>query len=202
MTGTPCESEALDHLVAPRAAKIAKSSGTTVEAIVANAENVRAALQELKPHGRKARQLLAARSGLSRPMMSKLEAIGRQATQLRHRVDFLPPSVGALYALARKPRPELERAAMMDLRGKSAAEIKAVFAEPRAPRPPRRLMTILVRPDLDDAARCVLIADIEAALARIAGNHKVDFDVLLARADARSLASAEGRTARRGQRRV
>jgi hypothetical protein len=71
MTSTPCESEALDHLVAPWAAKIAKSSGTTVEAIVANAETVRAALRELEPHGRKARQLLAERSGLSRCRSSK-----------------------------------------------------------------------------------------------------------------------------------
>jgi hypothetical protein len=83
MTSTPYDSEALDRLVAPWAAKIAKSSGTTVEAIVANAENVRAAVQELEPHGRKARQLLAARAGLSRPMMSKLETIGHRAQLLR-----------------------------------------------------------------------------------------------------------------------
>jgi hypothetical protein len=179
MTSTPCQSEALDRLVAPWAAKIAKSCGTTVEAIVANAENVRAALQELKPHGRKARQLLAARSGLSRPMMSKLETIGRHATLPRRKADFLPPSVGALYVLARKSWPEFKRAVMMDLRGKSRAGIKALFAEPPAPKPSHRLMTILVPPELDDAVRCVLIADIEATLARITDNHKVDLDVCL-----------------------
>lgn len=92
MSSTPGESEALGRLVEPWAVKIAKSSGVTVEAIVTNAENVRTALQELKPHGRKARQLLAERSGLSRTMLSKLEpqagtqaccATGRRAFRLR-----------------------------------------------------------------------------------------------------------------------
>lgn len=135
MSSTPCDSEALDRLVAPWAERIAKSSGTTVEAIVTNTENVRAALQELKPYGQKARQLLALRSGLSRSMLSKLETIGRHAELLRRRARFLPPSVSSLYALARKPSPELERALMMDLRGKSRAEITALFAPPSSPKP-------------------------------------------------------------------
>jgi hypothetical protein len=132
MTRAPCDSEALDLLVEQWVAKIAITSGTTVEAIVTLAENVRAALQELEPYGQKARQLLAARSALSRPMISKLETIGRHAQLLRRRASFLPPSVSSLYALARKPLPALERALMMDLRGKSRAEIKALFAPPSA----------------------------------------------------------------------
>lgn len=46
MTSTPCQGEALGHLVAPWAEKIARSSGTTVEAILTHAGNVRAALHE------------------------------------------------------------------------------------------------------------------------------------------------------------
>jgi hypothetical protein len=55
---------------------------------------------------------------------------------------------------------------MMDLRGTSGAEITALFAEPPAPKPSHRLMTILVPPELDDAVKCVLIADIGAAATR------------------------------------
>jgi hypothetical protein len=39
------------------------SSGTILEAILTQAENVRAALQKLEPHGRNARQLLTLHSG-------------------------------------------------------------------------------------------------------------------------------------------
>jgi len=179
MTSTPCESGALDRLVAQWAAKIATSSGTTVEAIVTHAQNVCAALQELEPHGQKARQLLATRSGLSRSMMSKLETIGRHADPLRRRAGFLPPSVSSLYALARKPSPGFDQALTMDLRGKSRAEITALFALPSPRKPPRKLMTVLLPPDLDEAARRALLADLDEALARIAENHKVDLDVSL-----------------------
>lgn len=178
MASTPCESEALDRLLEHWAAKIAKSSGTTIETIVTNAENVRAALRELSPYGRNARQLLALRSGLSRPMMSKLETIGRHAQLLRHKAGTLPPSVSSLYALARKPWPEFKQAVMMDLRSRNRAEIKALFAPPALPKPTRKLMTILVPRDLGEAARLTLIADIEAALARIAEDRKIDLEAM------------------------
>lgn len=177
MTSTPCEREALDLLVEHWATKIAISSGATVEAIVTHAENVYAALHELKPHGQKARQLLATRSGLSRPMISKLETIGRHADPLRRRAGFLPPSVSSLYALARKPSPGFEQALAMDLRGKSRAEITALFAPPSPRKPTRELMTILVPPDLDEATRCALLADLDEAMTRIAEKHKVDLGV-------------------------
>jgi hypothetical protein len=173
MSSTACESEALDRLIAPLAAKIARSSGTTVEAIVTNAQNVHAALTELEPHGRKARQLLALRSGLSRAMMSKLETIGRHAQLLRHMARTLPPSVSSLYALARKPWPEFKHAVMMDLRGKSRAEIRALFAPRSPPRTGRKHVSILLPPDLAEAAKSRLMADIEEALARIGEAHGV-----------------------------
>ncbi|MGE3871470.1 MAG: hypothetical protein AB7F74_00800 [Parvibaculaceae bacterium] len=179
MSSTPGESEALDRLVASWAAKIAGSSGTTVEAIVTLAENVRDALQELDPHGRAARRLLAQHAGLSRPMLSKLETIGRRAEPLRRRAAALPPSLSSLYALARKPEAEFAQALAMDLRGKSRAEIAALFAPPSPPRPRRQLMTILVPPGLNEVARRLLTADIAAALARIMETRRVDLDISL-----------------------
>lgn len=89
MRSTPCESEALDRLIARWAARIARSFGTIVEAIVTIAENVRDALHELKAYGRKARQLLAQHSGLWRPMMPKLESIGANRLILLDRTLFL-----------------------------------------------------------------------------------------------------------------
>jgi|GEM_PF-1530764 len=178
-SSTSYESEALDRLIAPWAEKIAGSSGTTVEAILTISENVRDALHELKAYGRKVRQLLAQRSGLSRPMMSKLETIGRHAELLCSKAATLPPWVTSLYALARQPLPELEQALMMDLRGKSRAEIKALFAPLSPPKRTRKLMTILVPPDLNERARCILMADIEAAVARIIESRRVDIDVSL-----------------------
>jgi hypothetical protein len=179
MSNIPCDSEVLERLVRSWAAKIASSSGTTVEAIVTISENVRGALRELQPYGRKARQLLARYSGLSRPMMSKFETIGRRAEPLRRVAATLPPSLSSLYALARKPEPEFERALTTDLRNMSRAEIKALFALPSPPKPTRKLMTILVPPDLNETARGVLIADIGAALARIMDSRRVDLDISL-----------------------
>jgi len=137
MTSTPCRSATLDGIIAPWAAKIAAFLGAIVETILTIAENIRNTVQELGAGGRKAgRRLPALRPGLSRPMMSKL--------------GFLPPSTSALHALARKRSPEFGQAIMMDLRGKGETQIKALFAKPSAPEPSRRLMTILVPPELDD----------------------------------------------------
>ncbi|MGE0007639.1 MAG: hypothetical protein AB7S92_18910 [Parvibaculaceae bacterium] len=180
-----CESAALDRLVEPWAAKIARSSGTTVEAIVSHAENVRDALRELAFYGARARHLLALRSGLSRSAMSKLETIGRYAEPLRRRADTLPASTASLYALARKPWREFEQALEMDLRGRSCAEIKALFAAPSPPRPSRKLMTILVPAELTELMRGLLVADIEMALVRIIERRRIDLDFFLPQSGAR-----------------
>ena len=45
--------------------------------------------------------------------------------------------------------------------------------------PSRRLMAIQVPPERNDAARCVLLADIGAASARFADNRRIDLDVSL-----------------------
>jgi hypothetical protein len=179
MSITPRENEALDRQIELWGAKIARSSGTTVEAIVTHAENVCDALRELRPLGRKARQLLAEHSGLSRPMISKLEAIGAHAGLLRRMAHTLPPSLSSLYALVRKPLPEFEQAVMMDLRGKTRTEIRALFAPPPPRQRTRRLLTVLVPPDLGEAGRCVLVADISAALIRIIDRRRVDLDISL-----------------------
>ena len=71
MSSTLRESETLDRLVGAWAQLIARSSGSTVRAIVTHAEYVRKALDSLSRHGRKARQLLARLTGLPRSMMSE-----------------------------------------------------------------------------------------------------------------------------------
>ena len=125
--------------------------------------------------------MLALRSGLSRPMMSKLETIGRRAEFMRRVAGALPPSVVSLYILARQPLPEFNQALTMDLRSKSCAEIKALFGLSSPARPTRKLMTILVPSELDEHARRLLIADITSALDRIIEKRKIDLEVSLPR---------------------
>jgi hypothetical protein len=85
------------------ARQIRATSGWTVETILATGEKLLAAHQDLAPHGPKARAMLAAETRLSRPAMSRLEAIGRHAAMLRRRTASLPPNVSSLYALTRLP---------------------------------------------------------------------------------------------------
>jgi|GEM_PF-4718894 len=138
MTSTPCRSAAVDCIIAPWAAKVAAFLGAIVETILTIAGYIGTTLQELGACRRKARRRLPAlRPGLSRPMMSK--------------PGFLPPVAGRSTPLPASARPNSGgQAVMMDLRGKSEAWIKAGFAGPSVPERSRRLMTILVAPELDD----------------------------------------------------
>jgi len=98
----------------------------------------------------------------------KLETIGRHAGLIPQRARTLPPSVSALYVVrGASLRLEFERAVMMDLRSKSCTEIKALFTPLSPPKRTRKLMIILVLLDLNERARYILMADIDAAVARI-----------------------------------
>jgi hypothetical protein len=146
ISSTLRESETLDRPVGAWAELIARwSCGSTVQAVVTHAEYVHNALNSLSRHERKARQLLAQLTGLSRSMMSKLATIGRRTHELRRRARTLPPW---LYPLS-----------------------------PAGPA--RKLMTILVPPGLQEAARCPLIPDIEAALMRVGESRRVGLDTSL-----------------------
>ena len=72
-----------------------------IEAILSTGtgEKLHAARQDLEPHGPKARAMPAAETRISRPAMSRLEAIGRHTAMLRRRTATLPPHVSTLYAL-------------------------------------------------------------------------------------------------------
>jgi hypothetical protein len=173
MSDLPCTTEPLDQTVQRWARKLRASSGWTVETILATAENLLAALQELEPHGPKARDMLAAEARLSRPTMSRLETIGRHAGMLRLRAANLPPYVSSLYVLTRKPFAQFKKAIETDLRGLSRSEIAALFSPAQVSAPRRRLITIAAPADIADETRRAVMADIHAALARIGEAHGI-----------------------------
>jgi hypothetical protein len=163
-----------DQLVEQWSTRITRSSGVTVEGILMQAENVLNALRDLSPYGPQARRMLERRSRLSRPMMSKLEAVGQHAGLLRLKASRLPASMSSLYVLTRKPWRLFIKAIESDLRGMSRAEISRLFDSAPPRRAMSRLMTISVRHDVGDAARLALVADIRAALAQIMEEHDID----------------------------
>jgi hypothetical protein len=173
MNDLPRETEPLDQAVQRWARKLRATSGWTVETILATAENLLAALQELEPHGQKARAMLAAEARLSRPMMSRLEGIGRHAGMLRLRAANLPPYVTSLYVLTRKPFAEFKKAIETDLRGLSRSEIASLFSPAPVPAPRRKLITIRAPAGLADETRRAVMADIHSALARIGEAHGI-----------------------------
>lgn len=166
--------EALGHAVERWARELRYKSGWTVETILATAEKLVAACEALAPYGPKARAMLAAEARLSRPMMSRLEAIGRHAAMLRAAAANLPPHVSSIHALTRLPFTRFRTAIAMDLRGLSCAAIARHFA----PAPPKgsrlRLMTITLPAGTPEATRRAVTADIGAALACIAQDHGID----------------------------
>lgn len=168
------DSGALECLVEQWAARIGHSSGRTVEGILLQAENVMKALRDLRPYGPKARIMLQARARLSQPALSRLEAIGRHAELMRLRASKLPPSVSSLYALTRMPWNRFLKAIEIDLRGLSRAGIQQLFAHAPPSRKMCRLLTIRIAPEVNETTRAQLIADIGAAVARIAENRKID----------------------------
>jgi hypothetical protein len=166
--------DALNTAVQRWAQEIRYKSRWTVETILGTAEKLLAACEELEPYGPKARAMLAAEARLSRPMMSRLEAIGRHAAMLRRKISNLPPHVSSLYALTRLPFAQFRKAIETDLRGMSCAAIMRHFA----PRPPeashRRLMTIALPAGIVKETRHPVMMDIRAAVARIAQVHGLE----------------------------
>jgi len=154
------------------ARQIRATSGWTVETILATGEKLLAARQDLEPHGPKARAMLAAETRLSRPAMSRLEAIGRHAEMLRRRTASLPPHVSSLYALTRLPFAQFKQAIEMDLRGMSRSGIARLFAA--SPPPSRRkLLTIAMPADIADEARLKVMADLRAAVVLVGEQHGI-----------------------------
>ena len=136
-------------------------------------------LSELAPHGRRTRQMLALRSGLSRPMMSKLETIGRRA-ELMRRVAGSPSAFGGFtlhpgaQALVRiQPGPD-DGSAQQELRRDQGALRFALArqAEAQAHDYPGPLRA-------HPLARRLLIADITSALDRIIETRKIDLEISL-----------------------
>jgi len=169
--------EPLDRRINRWAAMISDCSGSTLAGILLNAENVFHAVRDLGSYGPGARRMLQTKARLSQPMMSKLEAIGRHAALFRLQADNLPPSVSSLYALAQRPGHEMIRAIAMNLRDKTRAEIKGLFAPARPARTTQPLMTIVVPAGVQNATKLQLIADIEAALDRIGEERKIGLSV-------------------------
>ncbi|MGE0008154.1 MAG: hypothetical protein AB7S92_21545 [Parvibaculaceae bacterium] len=162
---------ALHDAVRRWAAEIRHRSGWTVETILVAAENLLAAVQDLAPHGPHARNLLAAEAKLSRAMMSRLEAIGRNAATLRLYSANLPPHLSSLHALTRLPCTQFRRAVASDLRGMSCAAIVRRFT-PAPPRRPRGGRMIIALPaGMAEETRRKVEAEIAAAVARIAKDH-------------------------------
>jgi len=69
---------------------------------------------------------------LSQPMMSKLEAIGRDSQLFRRKAHNLPASVGSPYGLAQKPPHETAGAIETDLRSKTRSQIMAIALSVRS----------------------------------------------------------------------
>jgi hypothetical protein len=171
-------SDAALHAAVQRwAREIRYKSGWTVETILATGEKLLAARRDLEPYGPKARAMLAAEARLSRPMMSRLEAIGRHAGMFRLRAANLPPYVSSLYALTQKPFADFKKAIETDLRGMSRAEIARLFAPLPRQDARRKLMTIAIPAGVADERRRAVTADIRAALERIGEEHGIGFAI-------------------------
>ena len=155
------------------ARQIRATSGWTVETILATGEKLLAARHDLEPHGPKARAMLAAETRLSRPAMSRLEAIGRHAEMLRRRTASLPPYVSSLYALTRLPFAQFKQAIEMDLRGMSRSGIARLFASPPRSRSRRKLMTIAMPAGIADEARLKVMADLRAVIVQVGERHGI-----------------------------
>jgi hypothetical protein len=174
MSGDAGTIEAIDRLIEQWAARIRRSSGTTVEAILMQAENVLGAISALRPHGPKARRLLQMRARLSQPMLSKLEAIGRHSGLMRLKVERLPPSVSSLYLLTREPWRQYLKAIEIDLRDMTRSEISRLRAHAPQPMAMRKLMTIKVPLDIGEAERLQLIKAIRSAVTQIAEDRGIE----------------------------
>jgi hypothetical protein len=97
MTRTPCQSAALDRIIALWAANVAEFFGAIAKTILTIAEIVRSILHEIGACCRKPGQRLPAlRPRLSWPIMPQLETMGQHA-RLPHRTGFLPPSASAFH---------------------------------------------------------------------------------------------------------
>jgi len=97
MTSTPCQSAALDRIIALWTAMVVAFFGAIVETIATIADNVCNTLHELGACCRKAGRRLALRPRLSRPM-SKLETLGHhskppRAEPSRRLVTILVPEL-------------------------------------------------------------------------------------------------------------
>jgi hypothetical protein len=155
------------------AREIQSRSNWTVETILVTGEKLLAAYKDLAPHGPKARAMLAAETRLSRPMMSKLEAIGRHAAFFRPRAANLPPHISSLYALTRKPFGEFSKLIERDIRGMTRTDIARLSAP--APGASRlRLMTISIPGAVGDETRREVMVDIRDALRQIAEGHGIE----------------------------
>lgn len=146
------------------ARQIRGTSAWTVETILSTGEKLLAARQDLEPHGPKARAMLAAETRISRPAMSRLEAIGRHAAMLRRRKATLPPHASTLYALTRLPFTQFEKAIETDLRGMSRSAIARLFASPPRSGSRCKLMTIAMPAGIADEARLKVMADLRAVV--------------------------------------
>jgi hypothetical protein len=169
--------ETLEETVERWARRLRATSGRTVESILATSEILIEALEALKVHGFKARTMLAAQARLSRPMMSRLEAIGRHAPMLRLRASTLPPYVTSLYALTQMPFGPFKKAIAADLRGLSRADIARVSGMASSPTQRRKLMIIKVSGDLADETRRAILEDIHSAVTRIGEAHGIGLAV-------------------------
>ena len=155
------------------ARQIRATSGWTVETILATGEKLLAARQDLEPHGPKARAMLAAETRLSRPAMSRLEAIGRHAAMLRRRTATLPPHVSSLYALTRLPFDQFEKAIETDLRGISRSAIARLFGASPRPGSRRNFVTIAMPAGIAEETRLKVMAALGAAVALVGERHRI-----------------------------
>jgi hypothetical protein len=85
------------------AAMISDCLAITLAGLLLSAQNVFHAVLDVGRHGLEARRRLQLKVRLSRPMMAKLEAIGRHCELIRRKAHNLPASVSSLHALAHKP---------------------------------------------------------------------------------------------------
>lgn len=124
------ESRSVSRLVEEWAEKISKSLANTVEAMLLNAENVVSAIRDIDPLGNGARQELLAKARISQSQLSKLEAVGNNATLFRSKKENLPVSFSTLYYLTTLPSEVMLKAIATDLRSKSRLEIEHEFEAP------------------------------------------------------------------------
>jgi hypothetical protein len=105
MTRTPCQSAALDRILAVRAARIALCFRTVVKIILMIAAIVRATLQEPGTCCRKAGQrLLALRAGPFCTMMLKLTTLRSMPMSRRRRTSVVRDNRGTALAISLSAR--------------------------------------------------------------------------------------------------